>query len=68
MSELILVSSQLTQEDTQAAGGRASGVFPILEAAVPYFVVLPMSRSVLDEWALSDRRNEIVHLPWAVEI
>jgi hypothetical protein len=33
-------TSQLTQEDTQAAGGRASGVFPILEVADPYFVRL----------------------------
>src|SRR5262249_54552753 len=32
------VSSQLTQEDTQAAGSPASGVFPILETAVPHFV------------------------------
>jgi len=46
---LRFVSFQLAQEDTDAAGGRASGAFPILEAAVPYIVVLPISRSVLDE-------------------
>jgi hypothetical protein len=34
------VSFQLAQEDTGATGGCASGVFPILNKAVPHFVRL----------------------------
>jgi len=34
---LFVANCQLAQEDTDAAGGRASGAFPILAVAVPYF-------------------------------